>query len=136
MTPSKNEQIVRDLYDAFARRDNEAIRGLMAPEIEWVQMPGFPNGGTYVGADAIFEGVFSGFRKDWKEWKAVVTEWLDAGPDIIAIGYYAGIHGSTARSCHAGFAHRYTVRNGLILRFEQYTDTRAVAEAMGVSGKP
>src|SRR3712207_4375090 len=54
------------MYRLFAQRDNEGISELFDPEIEWVQMEGFPRGGRYVGADAIFDGVFAGFREQWE----------------------------------------------------------------------
>ena len=34
--------------------------------------------------------VFAKFREEWDMWQAVVSEWLDAGEAIIAIGEYRG----------------------------------------------
>lgn len=133
MTDSPNLQTVRALYGAFARRDQDAIRAIFATDIEWNQMDGFPRGGRHVGADEIFRNVFQGFREEWVDWQAVVTDYADAGERIIAFGHYAGTFQQTGRPVRAEFAHVYTLREGRITRFVQYTDTRRVAEAMGLA---
>ncbi|MBI2516411.1 MAG: nuclear transport factor 2 family protein [Opitutae bacterium] len=133
MSSTGNLPIVQALYAAFGRRDNAAVRAVMTPDIEWKQMDGFPRGGRYIGPDEIFARVFQGFRDQWQDWQAVVTEYLDAGDDIIAIGYYAGTFSATGRACRSEFAHRYTVRGGRIVRFGQYADTLRVAQAMGLA---
>jgi uncharacterized protein len=125
-------ETVQELYRCFAARDNEGVRAVLAPDIEWNQMAGFPNGGRYIGADAIFQGVFTGFREQWEEWRAPVERYLDAGDTILALGHYAGRYRATGRTLRAEFAHLYELKAGRIVRFVQYTDTRLVAEAMGL----
>lgn len=128
-----NVETVREMYRLFAQRDNEGISRLFDPRIEWVQMKGFPRGGRYVGADAIFvDGVFSGFREQWKDWKAVVERYLDAGESVVALGFYEGTYRSTGRSMRAEFAHVIELEGGRIVGFVQYTDTLKVDEAMGL----
>ncbi len=135
MGAAGNVETVREMYRLFARRDNEGIRRLFDPEIEWVQMEGFPRGGRYVGADAIFDGVFAGFRERWEDWRAVVERYLDAGGCVVALGFYEGEYRSTGRSVRAEFARLIELEGGRIVRFVQYTDTLKVAEAMGLAGK-
>jgi uncharacterized protein len=125
-----NLQTVQTLYDAFARRDADAIRGLFHPRIEWVQNDGFPNGGRHVGADIVLNDVFARFRTDWSAWQALVTEWVDAGDTVVALGEYRGTHKATGRSMSAAFAHVYDVRDGRVTRFRQYTDTAVIRDAM------
>ncbi|MGH3086816.1 MAG: nuclear transport factor 2 family protein [Rubrobacteraceae bacterium] len=134
MEATHNVNAAREMYRLFERRDNEGIRDLFDPEIEWIQMDGFPGGGRYVGADAIFDGVFSGFREEWEGWRAVVERYLDAGESVVALGFYEGTYISTGKYTRAEFAHVIEVENGRIVRFVQYTDTFKVAEAMGVVG--
>jgi len=125
-----NIDTIKYLYRLFAAKDNEGIRKIFAPTIEWSQMEGFPNGGTYIGADAIFEHVFSGFRERWSCFTTTVTQYLDAGPSVIALGYYEGTYAQTGRSMKAAFAHHYQLEEGRITRFTQYTDTFLIAQAM------
>ena len=125
-----NLEIVKQMYAAFANRDRETILQLFHPQVEWVQNEGFPGGGTHVGAEAVLNDVFAKFRAEWSDWRAVVDDWLDAGDTIIALGQYRGTFRATGRSTTAAFAHVYRLSAGRMVRFQQYTDTLKVAEAM------
>lgn len=125
-----NLATVQHLYDAFGRRDWPAVRELFAPDIEWIQNEGFPNGGRHVSAHAVLNDVFTKFRDEWTSWQALVTEWLDAGSAIVALGEYRGTHRATGKATVAVFAHVYEVRDGRITRFRQFTDTALIQAAM------
>lgn len=125
-----NLAIVQRLYAAFGQRDWPTIYELFASDIEWIQNEGFPGGGRHVGADAVLNNVLAKFRPEWISWQAVVTEWLDAGHAIVALGEYRGTHRATGKSAIAAFAHVYEVREGRITRFRQFTDTAMIRDAM------
>ncbi len=123
-------EIVKSLYAAFASRDRHRILQILDPQIEWIQNEGFPNGGRHVGVNTVLNEVFKKLRMDWDVWQAVVEEFLDAGDTIIALGEYHGTHKITGKSTKAAFAHVYRVQEGRVVKFQQYTDTLKVAEAM------
>lgn len=125
-----NLEIVKSLYTAIVSRDPDTILKIFNPNIEWIQNEGFPGGGKHVGADAVLNDVFAKFRQEWETWQVNVEEWLDAGDTIVALGEYRGVYKSTGKSTTAAFAHVYKLKNGRIVRFQQYTDTLKVAEAM------
>jgi ketosteroid isomerase-like protein len=128
-----NIETVKKMYAHFATKDNDAIRSIFDTNLRWNQMRGFPGGGQYVGTDAVFEQVFEGFRKNWKEWKATVTRYIDSGDGVFVIGFYEGTYRATGKSMRADFAAEYKVRNGKITEFNQYTDTLLIAQAMGLA---
>jgi uncharacterized protein len=35
-------------------------------------MKSFPNAGSYIGSDAIFENVFEKFKQNWQTWIATI----------------------------------------------------------------
>ena len=125
-----NLEIVQQLYQAFAQKEKEKILEIFDPQIEWIQNEGFPQGGKHIGAQTVLNEVFAKFRVDWDAWQANVSEWLDAGDTIIALGEYRGTYKTTRKSMCAAFAHVYRLENGRIVKFQQYTDTLKVAEAM------
>lgn len=127
---SVNLLLIQSLYTAFASRDRDRILAIMHPDIEWVQNDGFPGGGPHKGAVHVLDDVLSQFRRDWDNWRARVTEWHDAGGTIIAIGVYEGTNKATGKHLAAAFAHVYTVSNGQIVRFRQFTDTALVIRAI------
>jgi ketosteroid isomerase-like protein len=55
----KNVDVVRAIYDAFARGDVDAVFAAMEPDIEWDESEGMPYGGVYRGRDAIITNVFT-----------------------------------------------------------------------------
>ncbi|WP_276374928.1 nuclear transport factor 2 family protein [Chryseolinea sp. H1M3-3] len=126
-----NINTVKKMYELFATKDYEAIKNIFDENIRWNQMKGFPDGGQYIGAEAIFEKVFDGFRKDWTGWKATITRYIDSGDGVFVVGFYEGTYNTTGRSLRAEFACEYKVKEGKITEFNQYTDTFLIGQAMG-----
>lgn len=125
-----NIETIKELYQDFSKGDTNAIREKFAPDIEWIQMKGFPNGGHHIGFDAILKNVFQNFGENWTSWAATIDEYVDAGESVFAIGQYKGTYAKTGKSMTADFAHRYVLKNGKITKFTQYTDTKLVADVM------
>ncbi len=128
-----NTETVKKMYELFAAKDNEGIRNIFDKNIAWNQMKGFPNGGQYTGADAIFDKVFGEFRQHWTDWKATITRYIDSGDGVFVIGFYEGTYNHTAKSMKADFACKYKVKDGKITAFNQYTDTFLIGQAMGLT---
>lgn len=126
-----NLEVVQSLYNALKDGDEELVLGILHPEVEWIQNEGFPGGGRFVGAEAVYEGVFNRLMDEWEGWQAEVGRWLDAGESIVALGAYRGTFRKTGKPMRAAFAHVYWLDRGRVVRFEQYADTAKVAEACG-----
>jgi uncharacterized protein len=52
----------------------------------------------------------------------------DAGETVISHGYYSGTYRKTGRQARAQFAHFFTLRDGKVVKFQQYTDTAQFRE--------
>lgn len=122
------------LYTAFAARDRAALLALMHPDIEWVQNHGFPGGGSHRGAEHVIDDVLGQFKRDWDRFGARISQWIDGGDTLVAIGGYEGTYKETGRSLDppAAFAHVLDVRDGRVVRFRQFTDTALIRRAMGI----
>ena len=125
-----NLNLVRGVYEAFARGDIPAVLGVLSPDIEWTEAEGFPYGGTYAGPDAVLEGVFKRLGTEWEGFAAVPDEFVDGGDTIVALGAYGGTYKATGRGFRAPFAHVWKVREGQAVRFVQYVDTLLVQRAL------
>jgi len=130
-----NLEIVKDLYRFIEANDLDSIREIFHKNIKWNQMKGFPNGGQYVGTDEIFQNVFENFKKNWSAWSSVLEEYIDGGEHIVVSGYYEGTFNESGIHMEAEFVHKYLIQDGVITKFNQYTDTSLVANAMRVTGK-
>jgi uncharacterized protein len=127
---SSNVATVRSLYDAFARRDADALRAVLDADVEWIQCPGFPGGDRRRGVEEVLSKTFGALRSEWTGFQAQVEEYLDAGDTVVALGRYTGTHSVTGKAMAAVFAHVYDVRGGKITRYRQYTDTWPMVAAM------
>jgi ketosteroid isomerase-like protein len=124
-----NVSLLRQLYAAFAEGDVPAVLSAMDPNIEWVSAEGAPYPGTFIGPQAILANVFARLGGEWDNYRAQPTEFIDAGDTVVALGRYSGTYKATGRSMDAAFAHVWTLRDGRVVRFRQYMDTRKMAEA-------
>jgi hypothetical protein len=121
---------VRAGYDAFARGDVPAVLGLLDPQVEWTEAAGFPYPGTFVGPQAVLNGVFMKLGAEWEGWSAVPQQFVAQGDVVVALGDYGGRYRATGRKFSAPFVHVWTFRGGKVVRFRQHTDTVLVREAM------
>lgn len=128
-----NIETVKRMYELFATKDHSALRQIFDKNIIWNQMKGFPGGGQHIGVDTVFQKVFSGFKKDWTNWTATITRYIDSGDGVFVIGFYEGTFNKTGTFMKADFACEYKVKDEKIVEFNQYTDTFLIGEAMGLT---
>ena len=130
-----NLEIVKDLYIFIKNNDFESIRPIFHNNIKWNQMKGFPNGGQYVGADEIFQNVFNNFKKNWSGWHSQIEDYIETDEIILVTGHYEGTFKASGIHMEAEFIHKYKVQVGIITKFNEYTDTSLIANAMRVIAK-
>ncbi|WP_048646762.1 nuclear transport factor 2 family protein [Nitratireductor soli] len=117
----------------YAGSDAKDIDAMMAPITEktvWVEMAGFPYAGTYVGPEAIIAGVFKRIGEDWDGYTFSLEKLVDGGATVIGIGTYSGRYRRTGKPMAARVVHVWDMEDGKAVHFEQFTDTKNVAEAM------
>lgn len=120
-----NLEIVRSNYEG-----PHCLFANLATDVEWHEMEGFPYGGVYHGSEEIKKGVFEHIERDWKDFRAIPSEFLPAGDNVVTLGHYEGISTATGKSMKARFAHVYTLKDGKIVRFRQYADSALFAQTM------
>ncbi len=65
------------------------------------------------------------------DFAAVPTELLAKGDRVVAFGRYTGVHKESSAKLDAPFAHSWTLADGRVVAFQQYTDTEQHARMMG-----
>src|SRR5918993_3351661 len=130
----ENVESVRGIYEAFGRGDVPAVLGQMDQAIEWREAENFiyADRNPYVGPQAVLEGVFMRLGTEWEGFSVTPEEWLDAGNRVVVLGTYKGTHRETAKRVRAQFAHVWSLNEGRVARFQQYTDTKQFAEVVAV----
>ena len=84
--------MVKELYDAFARRDRETFLALVHPQIEWASAENFiyADHSPYIGADAVLKLLVDRVHRDWDSFRMNVQEILGGGEIVIASGRFHG----------------------------------------------
>ena len=128
MPESANVAVVRRLYEA--RGNPDIIRQVLAPDVHWEVVEGFPYGGIYVGLDNVLHNFFGRLFQDCESFVAVGSEFLESGSHVIALGTYSGRAKATKRDFTARFVHLWTLQSGRIVRLQQCADTVQIARAL------
>lgn len=128
-----NAELIKSLYDAFAKGDVPTVLGLFDPQIEWNEADGvrYADRNPYRGPMAVAEGVFGRIISEVDQFAAVPAAFIDGGDRVVVEGRYKGTVKATGTMLDAQFAHVYTLSGGKIVRFRQYTDTAQWKEALG-----
>jgi uncharacterized protein len=105
----------------------------MDPQIEWRGAENFPyaDGNPYRGPQAVAEGVFGRIVSDVQSFAVLPERFIEGGDTVVVEGRYRGTMGTTGTPLDAQFAHIWQLRDGKIVRFQQYTDTKQWSDAAG-----
>ena len=125
---STNKEIVEGAYASFAQGDVPAALGAMADDIQWTVADGFPLAGTYVGPQAVLEGVFMRLGEIGDDYAVVPEQFVADGDTVVMLGHYAWKHKSSGEPAVVKMAHVWTVDGGKVVRFQQHVDTVRVRE--------
>jgi ketosteroid isomerase-like protein len=118
-------------YDALERGDVPAVLALMDRQIEWTEAERFPYySGTWRGPGAVLSNLLAPLSRDWEGFSARADDFITDGERVVSLGTYTGTYRKTGRSFSASFAHIWTVRGDKLTRFQMYTDTAKVLEAL------
>ena len=129
-----NVDFIKSLYEAFAKGEVESVLGSMADDIEWWEAEGNPwfPGRPFVGVPAIVEGVFMRIGSELEGFEITPERFLADGDEVVMIGRYRAKQGiATGQPLDAQALHLWTVRDGKVARFQQFVDTRQLAEVLG-----
>jgi ketosteroid isomerase-like protein len=122
--------VVRRQYLASASGDLEALRATLAPDVEWTEMAGFPLAGTYRTPTGVTTNVMEKLATEWDGWAAHDDTYVVDGENVVVLARYTATNKATGTPVDVRVAHHFVVRGGQIVRFEQFTDTAKIRDAM------
>jgi ketosteroid isomerase-like protein len=124
----KNVEVVRQAFDAFMRRDNEAAFAAYDSEVElqhWV------DGSLYRGLTGA-QAFWGDWLRAWGEWSADLEELIDPGDEVIAVLHLRALGKQSGVPVERRECHVWTVRNGKLSRLRIYETKSGALEAAGV----
>jgi ketosteroid isomerase-like protein len=120
--------VVRSVYDAMAERDLERLFALIDPECVVTQDAALPWGGRHEGHEGFAQ---FGMALTGAIDSAVSTESLFmADGDVIQVGRTKGTARESGKQFDIAEVHRWTVRDGKVVRAHFSIDTAAMLEAL------
>jgi len=130
LSEQQNIQVVQNAYASFKRGDIQSILNSCAEDIEWI-LPGdglIPQSGTYRKRDGValfFQIVAQTLDFSVFEPRSFVAQ----GDTVVVLGQYQGKVKETGKSFTADWAMAFTLRDGQVAKFREYTDTAVIASA-------
>jgi hypothetical protein len=124
---SDNVKTIEEAYANFASGDIPAFLAKLDPKIVWNEAESFiyAGGNPYIGPDAIVKGVFQPIGAEWEYWNLVDLQLMEMKNGmVLATGRYQAKNKANGNILNAQMAHVWTLNNGKITKFQQYTDTK------------
>ena len=91
----ENVEIVREVMEAYNRRDRAAYLLLHDPEFEFRADPNWPESGTIRGPEAVWEFVMRMFDA-WEDDAFEMVEAIECGDDILAARFRRPVRGKAS----------------------------------------
>ena len=133
MAQAKNITIIDDLYKAFSVGDIPSVLSGMHEKIVWNEAEGnaYADGNPYIGPDAVLNGVFARIGNDHEFFKLtdIVLHAMDNN-QVLATLRYNGKVKKNGFEYDAQVAHLWTLKDGKVVAFQQYVDTKKLDDAM------
>tara|TARA_R100001460_G_scaffold36245_2_gene69567 strand:+ start:7267 stop:8124 length:858 start_codon:yes stop_codon:yes gene_type:complete len=130
---NQNIAIIDGLYKAFAVGDIPTVLGAMEANIVWneAESNSLADGNPYVGPDAVLNGVFArlGAEHEYFKLEDIKLHGMDNNRVLATLRYNAKVK-ETGKTYNAQVAHLWTLKEGKVSAFQQFLDTKKVAEAM------
>ena len=132
-TPS-NLSVIDGAYKAFAVGDIPAVLAVMDANIVWNEAEGntYADGNPYIGPDEVLNGVFKRIGEDHEYFKLVNIQLYDmSNNQVLATLRYQGKLKKNGAEYNTQAAHLWTLKEGKVIAFQQYVDTKQLADAFG-----
>ena len=127
-----NMSAIENLYKAFATGDIPTVLGGLDAQVEWKEAEGnaMADGNPYIGHDAVLNGVFVrlGAEHEYFNLKDIELHEM-SNNQVLATARYDAKRKDSGSLIDAQVAHHWTFKDGKVTAFQQYTDTKQLADA-------
>lgn len=137
MNEQQNVRLVQQAYDAFKRGEIQGVLNSLSEQVEWrVPKPeGVPFGGEYRGREQVAR-FFSELNQYEDVTRFEPREYIAQGERVVAFGYFGCKVRATGRTAESEWVHVHTIRNGKIVKFQEFYDTAASLIAHRTAATP
>jgi uncharacterized protein len=133
MTNENNVKTIETLYAAFAVGDVPKVLASLDEKVVWNEAEGnmYADGNPYIGPQAVLNGVFARIGADYEYFNLVNIELHEMyNNQVLATLRYQAKLKKNGETYDAQVAHFWTLKDGKATAFQQYLDTKKVADAI------
>jgi len=125
-----NVNIVRSLYDAFDSHDMDGVLEHVDGDVQVFATEGLPWSGVYSGHAGVEE--FIRAVEEHVQLTIETDELIDSGESVAQIGRTIGESYATGEHFDLREIHIWGLKNGKIVRFQNYVDTQEQRRILGL----
>jgi uncharacterized protein len=126
----QNKAIVQQAYSNFKTGNIEGLLNLLTDNVTWElpEIENVPFAGKRSGRAAVGE-FFKIVAASQESLSFEPRELIAEGDKVVSLGRYEWRVKANGRKFASDFAHVFTIRNGKVVAFNEYTDTAAASLA-------
>jgi ketosteroid isomerase-like protein len=132
MAEEQNIQVVQGAYAAFGRRDIAGVLEAMDDSMVWHATQGaaahVPLAGSHRGKAGVKE--FFRLVDEYEQFEVFdPQEFIAKGDKVIVLGHYTVVVKTTGKKFDADWVMVYTMKNGKVVKFQEFADSAAINAA-------
>jgi uncharacterized protein len=124
----ENVEVVREIWDAYSRGDFDQIRAHSDPAVVMISV----EEGPLYGIEAVRKNQ-ERWSEAWKDSETTVDEVIGVGDRVFVAARFRGRGRASGAEVQGRHFEVYTLRNGKVLRVDEYADREEALEAAGLS---
>ena len=130
----ENLEIVRRMWEAVKRGDNEPAYAAMAPDGEMdLTTGGRMDAGIYLGPDGV-RRAYEIWASSWDSMVMEATEFIDVSEDQLIVHFTSHGHSTrTGLDLELARVWVYTMRNATVLRIQEFETRQQALKAVGLA---
>lgn len=135
-TTLTSTQVVQDCFRFFKEGNLQGLLEQLTDNVQWI-VPGpkeIPYAGSREGKLAVGE-FFKLIQKSEDVLRMEPQDFIEQGNKVVALGFWESKVKKTGKITKGDWAMVFTLRNGKIARFQEYSDTNNTAEAFRTAGR-
>lgn len=129
---NENTAVIDGLYKSFSAGDIPAVLAALDEKVVWMEAEGnaYADGNPYIGPEAVLNGVFAraGADHDYFTLEDIELHGMSGNKVLATLRYNAKVK-ETGKTFNAQVAHLWTLKEGKVIGFQQYVDTKKLADA-------